>query len=1589
MDFILKRRILISMLFIGLTMLGYVSYKKLSVELFPNAQLPTLIVQVGTPLEMDPAYIEAQAIIPIEGAIGTLEGIEKIESNISSRYGTIIIYYNQNADLKYANLKLQEKINIVKGSIPAEFIINVIKIDLEQLTNQFMELQVRGEGGIDRIRNIADREIKPQFENIDGIAGVQVYGGQENSIEIRLNEKACKANGISIGQIRNLLNNNGAKKTFVGKVVDGSNKLFVNVTSEYTDVKEIGNIIVKTSGPVLLRDVAEIFYGVKEQTSYSRVNGLDAVTITLVNDNQANLIELSHSAIDQVNELNKKLASSGIGVVVQNNNAEIMEKNINQIINLAITGGLLAVLILWVFLRNIRLVTIIAVSIPVSVYAAFNFFYSFNISINSLTLVGMALAIGMLVDNSVVVLENIYRLAGQGKNSETAVKQGSTEVWRSIFAGTLTTVIVFLPFIFSDNFMVKMIGKNIGVSIISTLVISLTVALLFIPMATFFLLQRSSNGNSEIFKKLSIHNRLIQAYYLVLKASMRNPATTIIGTLVIFFAALLISLTLSITTSQEVETPNFRLTVTMPGGSTLEKTDAVVAEVESRLASIPEKEDIVCRIEEEKATVTINLSKAWNKKSKRTLPEIKNEISEKTKNISSAEISMDELSTSGGFSGGGGGGETYNPGSDFMNLLGIGSTRESIIIKGQDFVQMKNLANDIKSYVDDLSTINSSNINVQDNKPEVHLLFDMDYMGRNNFTLINLSSALATFGREYSSGATFKQGTESYDIMIKYAAEDSVKKAATDKTIDDLKHLEVSGSNGSVMEMEELSNIVFASGMGNIHRENQEKRVTVTYNFNDEIKNSKDLLEGARQEIESLVAGLNIPSGIAVEIIHEEDQFKDFYYLIGVAFLLIFMILAAVFESLATPVVLMFSIPLAALGSLIALILTGNSLINANTLTGFLILLGVVVNNGIILIDYTNILRKRGNRVQRALMTAGVARLRPILITASTTVIAMVPLAMGQAEFVSAIGASFAITVIGGLTLSTLLTLVFIPTFYTGLENSLKWFYSLSLKNKIIQLVLFGISIFIIYSYIDKFLWKLITTILAVIIIPAGTWFVMNSLRKARETVISPDENINIHIQSLVKIYERENRWTREWKAGARIRKRLGLEKQYTSWKDMSQITWQAPLLGFIIYFTYFYLNKGFWIFIFSMGTWFFLSGIWTTFNELFTNLSKVKGKKWLNKTAGIIDSIVFWIIPLLNLIWFQLKWDNIVVVLMLGFLWFSGLFIYKTGQKLSRENIDIYRLEGKFKGLRKTIYRIVASVPLIGKRKKPFKALSCVSLNIGNGMFGLLGPNGAGKTTLMRIICGILEQSYGKVWINGLDTQKMREELQGLIGYLPQEFGSYENMTANEYLHYQAMLKNITDVKIREERVTYVLNAVHMHERRHDKIGSYSGGMKQRMGIAQILLHLPRILVVDEPTAGLDPRERIRFRNLLVELSRERVVIFSTHIIEDISSSCNQVAVLNKGMLRYLGKPIDMTKEAEGHVWQFNIPSKDFGTFVEKHLVVHHMSEGENVRVRVISEFSPWEGAINASPNLEDAYLWLLRRKNHSDSANNETVNK
>jgi multidrug efflux pump subunit AcrB/ABC-type multidrug transport system ATPase subunit len=1567
MKFIIHRKIFISMVFLGLTILGYVSYKRLPVELIPNAELPMLFVQIQSRIEVDPKYMENQAVIPIEGAIGTMGGIESIESTLNNRTATIQVNFQQNVDTRYTFLKLQEKINQVTDNIDENFVVTVTKVDIQQLSNQFMELQVRGEGGTDRLRNIVDKEILSTIENTNGIASVTVFGGNERSIEVTYDLAACEAYGITPSQLRNAISQNSRNRVFTGYLHDSKKQYFVHVTAEYDNVTDIENIVV-AEGPVYLKDVASVFFGVKEEETISRVNGLDAVSMTLVSDSQANKIELSHRVQEELIELNKKLAPKGVEIVVQTNTAETMEKNINQMIDLALVGGLLAIFVLWMFLKNFRIVSFIALGIPVSVFTAFNLFYAFNISVNSLTLVGLVLAIGMLLDNSVVVLENIYRLSGKRYDADLAVTQGTSEVLRSIIASTLTTIIVFLPFLFSSEFMIKLLGNNIGVSVISTMIISLFVALLLVPIGAHILLKGKRSKNI-FYEKVTTNNRIIQIYILLLKSSMRSPASTVLGAIVLFFVTIFIILAISVNSLSEVEETQFSIYVTMPTGSTLASTDLVVADVETRLSEIAEKKDLISRIQEEEAVLTFILKEDYKKIDKRTIPEIKADVETRVKNIAKAEISLTAPTTGGSF------GSRGRSGTEgFSNFMGIGTNQERVVIKGEDFDIMKGVAEDLQYYIEDLQSIRNANISVSSNRPEIHLYFNQILLTEYEITLANITSELGSFSREFTSGVNFKQGNEEYEIIVKQKLTEEEEKKSTEKGMEDLQRLQIRNTQGATYDLKDIADLVYASGTSSITRIDQEKQIELRYRFVDEAEQSKDLLEAYRMEIDDIVSSYKLPPGVAVEVIHEEDQFSEFYFLIGAAFVLIFMILAAVFESVVTPFVLMFSVPLAAIGSFIALIFTGNSLFNANTLMGFIILLGVVVNNGIILIDYTNILRKQGHRKSRALITAGLSRVRPILITAGTTIVALMPLAMGTSEYVGAIGAPFAITVIGGLSLSTLLTLVFIPTLYAGLENAIDWLKSLNWMLKIGMAIVFIAGAAYIYLEVDTFIWQLLDFMLLVVLVPGIVAFVMTSLRNASAKVIGQNDSIKIEVRKLVKIYDRDSRFVREWKSGIKIRERAGLLKDYKKARDFNDLIWQIPLFAFFVYFTFLYLESNFWMWVLSHLVFFFQFILFEPVNQVLVNKYEATSKKKFLKISSIIWNIIYWVTPLVFLGVFFKRWDNIGMLIFVGVIWYLLLVIYSSGEYIHKKNLNIARIEGRFSGLRRGYFNLVRQIPVIGKRKKPFRALNGVSLEINTGMFGLLGPNGAGKSTMMRIICGILEQSYGKIWINGMDTQKYREELQGLIGYLPQAFGTYENMSAWEFLDYQAILKGIKDAKTRDERIDYVLKNVHMYERRNDKIGSFSGGMKQRIGIAQILLNLPRILVVDEPTAGLDPRERIRFRNLLVELSRERIVIFSTHIIEDISSSCNQVAVINKGDLKYFGTPGDMVHMGTGFVWQFTIPAKEFDNIADKKLIVHHMRDGENIRVRCLSMEKPTDDAVNVSPHLEDAYLCLLK---------------
>lgn len=1561
MKFIVNRVITIFMLFLAFAVLGYISYRELKLELLPNAELPVLYVQVSSSKTMDPSYMENQAIIPIEGVISQLDGIESIESTANAGGGNIQIKLKKRTNLKYASIKLQEKINTISSSLPDGVKAIVQKGMDASMTSNFIMLQIRGDGGVDRIRNVFEEKGKSQLENIDGVASVNIYGGRQKAIEVCLDKEVCKAYGITPEQISNSIRNHTQSRTFVGNVSENQQKLYVHVNAEYEHIAELENIVVAANS-ILLKDVATIFFDFKEEVSYSRVNGQEAISCAITNDAQSNMIDLSHRIQEEIDSLNEELKPAGVEIFIQSNTADVMEKNLKEISWSAIVGGILAVIILWFFLKNLRLVIIIALSIPLSILTAFNIFYALGVSINSFSLVGMALAIGMLLDNSIVVLENIYRLSALGYSAEKAVVNGTREVWKSIFASTLTTITVFLPFVFSDNYLIQMLGYQIGVSIISTLCISLLVALLFVPMTTFLML-RSNKGNSVFYEKIAVTQRPTQIYLVLLKACMRNPFATSVGALVILIIVIAVNTTTSSSSVKTVKSNTIGIDLSTRMGSTLEETNSVISLYETRLMEIAEVKDVISNISENKASITVLLKDNFEKIGKRKISIIRDEMIQKIPYNRVTSIKTREAH-SGDQSNG-----MMNGMSQMMRMLGAGGSQKGIRIKGNNYEMLQIVGDDLLYQVRNIDFISWSYLSTSGRQPELHLLFDGILLDSYGINKSNIGNGLMSMNRNFSSGTSIKIDDKDYDIIIRENVEkQEEEKDLKEKSIEELKQIQIVSNSGVIKEIDEIATVFKSQGVSTITRKNKEKEIGLFFGYKYEDKASKEILDDYNNKIKSIVANYNLPVGVAIEVIEEEDEFADFKFLIIAAFVLIFMILAAVFESVFTPFVLIFTIPLAAIGSLLALALSGNSLMNANALTGFLILLGVVVNNGIILIDYSNILRHRGVSRNRALILAGVSRMRPILITSVTTIVAMLPIAMGDTEYAGIIGAPFAITVIGGLACSALLTLIMIPTVCVGLENTLKWYSTLKKSTYILHGVIFLFAIWYIYLRVSGLFYQCVALFVVILLIPGTTYFIMNSLRKANEKLINPEDSILIRVENLVKVYDRPSLFIRQWYSGVALRKRLGLHNEYHSKWDFVKGSWQYAIAAFVFYLNCFFLESTFWILSFSI----ILYVMVMHFLKQISNYRYYKSlnNKWQNRLVKLCK----WTLPLVFCLLFGYKADSTGLIVFVLILWYLSLAVIKTSDYLYSNNINIERLTGRFAGIRRNYYKIVKSVPVLGKKHIPFKALRGVSFEIKTGMFGLLGPNGAGKSTFMRIICGILEQSYGTIFINEFNTKEYREELQGLIGFLPQEFGMYENMSAWDFLDYEAILKGITDPETRMNRLDYVLKAVHMFDKKDKKIGSFSGGMKQRIGIALILLNLPRILVVDEPTAGLDPRERIRFRNLLVELSRDRIVIFSTHIIEDISSSCNQVAIINKGSLGYFGNPKDMVHFATNKVWLFTISVEEFETKLDTSLVVHHIQDNDLIKVRYISIESPYEGAVRVEPNLEDAYLCMLK---------------
>ncbi|MBE83482.1 MAG: hypothetical protein CME21_13050 [Gemmatimonadetes bacterium] len=1560
-DLPIKRPVTTAMLFAALSLLGLISQVRLPVELLPEVIYPEVFVSVilrGT----SPEQVERDLVVPIEGEIGKLDGVVEMTSTSMANRGMIRVSYSPDTDMKFALLQIQSRVAKLQPLFPPRTQLVVQRFDTSDISSRVMNLQVLGEADLDWLRDFAENEIRPELEAVDGVVNAGVQGGRQRSVAIVADPVILEAHDLTLNDINTRLERYNRPRASLGQIYDGTRVLPVSVQTQFTDLASIREVVLKPEIPLTVGDVARVYPGVQRRTDISRVNGKASVGIQILKEDEANLLDVSAGVEDAVERLNDDYASEGIELVVTNSQADIMAEALDTLKQAAVVGVILGLAVLFLFLRTLRFVAVLLLAIPTSLLLAFNLFYAFGLSMNVLSLCGLALAMGMLADNSIVVMESIFKKFERGKSPEEAAQAGTRDVGRAVVAATATTVVVFLPVVFITSDFQDVLTE-LALSITFPVLASLVVALLLVPaLATRTL-------NAQITPPLDT-GLLIEKYTMLLKACLRHPARLSIGIGLAFLVTLGLSFFFMLQQEAVREESQFIVYVDTPEGTTLEATDEAVAQVEVMVRELPGVDRFTATAEEGLGSVTVMLKDRSEREDGLSLDDVKAKLDEKLDSFNAGVASYDAPIT-GGFGGGGrggrGGGGRRRGGGGFS--LQTGQASEEAVIRGYDFTVLRMVADDLSYRLEDMDEIDANSVraDVERSSPELEIIPDPIALFDRRLETTNVLSAVES------------ANPEGFQTRVAYLNPDGTETPIDLRTTEDpdadgpglvgIRTIPVQTLGGQFTPLEELARVRTNEGRSTIIRTDQSRRISVQYRFTEDVAESQVLLDSARERVRAAVQDMVIPAGGTGELI-SADTDTIYYWMMAIAGLLIYMILASLFESLSAPLIVFGTLPTAVVGSCWALMLTDTGLTSQAgpmALLGFVVLLGIAVNNGIILIDSIGSLRsRRGFRRSRAVLVAGRSRVRPILMTSATTLLGVLPLSLemgGDFE----IWPPFAITVLGGLAVSMLSTLLFIPVAYVGIDRMKAWLVEIGWPGILLATLMTAGGAYWVDERYSSWFWTGLSVLpfwLAFLtVVRAG----LHVHRSRQASAVQIDSVDRLEFRTLTKIYGAPGRLRREWARFERRADRLGVSR--IDLEDAASVRqsfqWKIPLLVLLGFF-HVYLEDPLWLFLLMALTWAYLRHLGMCLLSLCVHT---------RPNSDRIERMWRWILPLAFFLAVHFRIQTLSVTIASVVLFLAIILTFILADRVRDGRIDPERISGRVGWLRRGLYKSAASVPLIGVQTPPFQALAGVSLSIEKGMFGLLGPNGAGKTTLMRILTQVLEPSYGSVLVNGRNLSELRTT-NGLIGYLPQHFGLYNHLTAGQYLTYRALLEGFRKEAERSRRVQEILEEVNLFDRIDDQIGTFSGGMRQRVGIAQTLLHQPQIIVVDEPTAGLDPIERIRFRNLLARLSQDRVVLFSTHIVEDISGSCNQLAVLNRGQLLYHGAPDAMRAVAHGKVWEALIPEVEFERRESSLELITHVRSPGGIRARFLAESCP-DGidGTSPSPNLEDAYVCLLRK--------------
>ncbi len=999
-------------------LLGIISLLRLPIDLMPDISYPTLSISCSY-TNAGPEEIEELITRPIEQAMSAVPGVEEVSSVSVEGRSSVRVTFSWGTDLDAAANDIRDRLDRVVRRLPEEVDRPTLrKFDLAS----FPILILGASSKLDPVqtRQILEDEVKYRLERVPGVAAVDIWGGLEREIHVSLDP--AKINALSIPLDRIIASiREGNVNIPAGNIEKGNFEITVRTPGEYTDLKQLEDTVIATRQgvPIQLREIAAIEDSWRKVTRIVRVNGQPGVRLSVNKQSGKNTVEVARGALKELESINRDIPQ--VKIIPMVDTSEYIQRSIRNVGSSAIFGGILAVIVLLVFLRNLRSTVIIATAIPVSIIATFALLYFGGFTLNIMTLGGLALGIGMLVDNAIVVLENIFRIRESGDFLEHAAINGTEEVTSAIMASTLTTMVVFLPLVFIRG-MSGIMFKQLSIVVAFSLLCSLGAALTLVPVLSVRVLPSAAKDDRQkpnLWRRVfEISGRFFQQlennYKKLLHISLNHRVVVVLIAVLIMAASLLLVPYVGAELMPSTDEGEVRVNGEMQVGTRLDLLDEKIKVIEEIVnESVPEIQNIVTSVGgggwrgSGGHTGNIRVSLKSQSQRLRSSEQIAADLRHKLSNIPGMIIRT-----------------RAGQGLFILRMGTTGNDRIQIEIRGHNLQMADALASQVKNLVESVEGVTDARISRESGSPEELILIDRQRAADMNLSVSKIANALQTILSGTNAGY-YRQAGDEFTILVKL-------RDAEQMNMSEILDLTLVNSDGLPVVLKNVVTVKPQSGPVRIERKDQERVVTVSADISG--RKMSSVLSDIREQLRTVPVPQNFNIGFGGDYEEQQKSFRELLLSCILALVLVYMVMACQYESLRDPFVVMFSVPLAAIGVIMMLFFTGTTF-NVQSFIGSIMLGGIVVNNAILLVDHTNLLRRKASMpIREAIEEAGRRRLRPILMTATTTIFGLVPLALGLGEGGEA-QAPMARVVIGGLLSSTFITLIFVPVVYSIFER--------------------------------------------------------------------------------------------------------------------------------------------------------------------------------------------------------------------------------------------------------------------------------------------------------------------------------------------------------------------------------------------------------------------------------------------------------------------------------------------------------------------------------------------------------------------------